>query len=159
MNDNAEWYLDHSADTTDILHEYFLRRQSAGRFLTAARRIIRKHNGNLLNVTVRDVETDSDTFLRYATQPMIAFVMFFSQPRTVSGDAQMQEMTRELIDAALQAEGRYYLPYRLHATPAQFRRAYPQADEYFRLKRQYDPQEVFQNQFYLKYGKEIATTK
>jgi len=159
MNDNAEWYLDHSADTTDILHEYFLRRQGAGRFLTAARRIIRKHNGNLLNVTVREVETDSDTFLRYATQPMIAFVMFFSQTRTVSGDAQMQEMTRELIDAALEVGGRYYLPYRLHATMAQFGRAYPQADEFFGLKRQYDPQELFQNQFYLKYGKERAATK
>ena len=56
-------------------------------------------------------------------RPMIAFVMFFSPPRNVSGDAQMQEMTRELIDAAVEAEGRYYLPYRLHGTTAQFRRA------------------------------------
>jgi FAD/FMN-containing dehydrogenase len=159
MNDNAEWYLDRSAGTTDILHEYFLRRQSAGRSLTAARRIIRKHNGDLLNVTVRDVETDSDTFLKYASQHIVAFVMFFSQPRTASADAQMHAMTRELIDAALEAEGRYYLPYRLHATTAQFRRAYPQADEFFGLKRQYDPQELFQNQLYLKYGKETATTK
>jgi FAD/FMN-containing dehydrogenase len=159
MNDNAEWYLDRSADTTDILHEYFVRRQSSGRFLSAARRIICKHNGDLLNVTVRDVETDSDTFLKYANQHMVAFVMFFSQPRTASGDAQMQQMTRELIDAALDAGGRYYLPYRLHGTMAQFRRAYPQADEFFALKRRYDPQELFQNQFYLKYGKEASTTK
>lgn len=141
------------------MHEYFVRRQNAGRFLTAARRIICKHNGDLLNVTVRDVETDSDTFLKYANQRVVAFVMFFSQPRTASGDAQMQQMTRELIDAALDAEGRYYLPYRLHATMAQFRRAYPQADEFFALKRRYDPQELFQNQFYLKYGKEVSTTK
>jgi hypothetical protein len=103
--------------------------------LTAARRIIRKHKGDLLNVTVRDVETDSDTFLKYASQHIVAFVMFFSQPRTASADAQMHAMTRELIDAALEAEGRYYLPYRLHATTAQFRRAYPQADEFFGLKK------------------------
>jgi FAD/FMN-containing dehydrogenase len=159
MNDNAEWYLDRSADTTDILHEYFLPRESAGRFLTAARTIIRKHKGDLLNVTVRDVEADSDTFLKYAGQHMVAFVMFFSQPRTVPAEAQMQEMTRELVNAALEGEGRYYLPYRLHATTAQFHRAYPQADEFFGLKRQYDPQELFQNQFYLKYGKETAVTK
>jgi FAD/FMN-containing dehydrogenase len=144
MNDNAEWYLDRSPDTTDILHEYFLPRQGAGRFLTAARKIIQEHDGNLLNVTVRDIDTDRDAFLKYATGPMIAFVMFFSQPRSESGDAHMQEMTRELIDAALEAKGRYYLPYRLHATIAQFRRAYPQADEFFRLKRQYDPQALFQ---------------
>jgi FAD/FMN-containing dehydrogenase len=152
MNDNAEWYLDRSEETTDILHEYFVDREHAGEFLAAARKIIRKHSEDLLNVTVRDVKTDSDTFLNYARSDTLAFVMFFSQPRTTEGEAEMQAMTRELVDAVLQAGGRYYLPYRLHATPAQFLRAYPQADQFFNLKRQYDPQELFQNQFYRKYG-------
>lgn len=83
---------------------------------------------------------------------MLAFVMFFSQARTAAGNLQMQAMTRELIDAAVVAGGRYYLPYRLHATPEQFRRAYPQANEFFDLKRRYDRQELLQNQFYQKYG-------
>jgi FAD/FMN-containing dehydrogenase len=153
MNDNAEWYLDHSQESTDILHEYFVSREHAGEFLAAAKKIIRKHEEDLLNVTVRDVKTDHDTFLNYATQDTLAFVMFFSQPRTPSGEAEMQAMTRELVDAALQAGGRYYLPYRLHPTVAQFRRAYPQSDEFFNLKRRYDPDELFQNEFYRKYGK------
>jgi FAD/FMN-containing dehydrogenase len=152
MNDSAEWYLDHSEETTDILHEYFVDRNHAGEFLASARKIIRKHNGDLLNVTVRDVKTDSDTFLNYARSDMLAFVMFFSQPRSASGDAEMQAMTVELVDAVLDAKGRYYLPYRLHATPAQFRRAYPQADGFFSLKKQYDPHELFQNEFYVKYA-------
>src|SRR6266550_1015760 len=151
MNDNAEWYLDHSQETTDILHEYFVGREHAGEFLAAARKIIRKHRADLLNVTVRDVKTDQDTFLNYATQDTLAFVMFFSQPRTPAGDAEMQSMTRELVDAVLEAEGRYYLPYRLHPSAAQFRRAYPRAKEFFNLKRLYDPQELFQNEFYRKY--------
>jgi FAD/FMN-containing dehydrogenase len=152
MDDSAEWYLDRSADTTDILHEYFVGRESAGRFLAAARKIILRHKANLLNVTVRDVRADNDTFLKYAGQDVLAFVMFFSQPRTAPADAEMEAMTQELIDSVLDAGGRYYLPYRLHATPAQFRRAYPQADEFFSLKRMYDPQELFQNQFYQKYA-------
>jgi len=45
------------------------------------------------------------------------------------------------------------LPYRLHATPEQFARAYPQSKQFFELKRKYDPEELFQNQFYVKYGK------
>jgi hypothetical protein len=40
----------------------------------------------------------------------------------------------------------------LHATREQFRRAYPQAAQFFALKRRYDPDELFQNQFYLKYN-------
>ncbi len=156
MNDNAEWYLDRSQETIDILHEYFVDREHAGGFLAAARKIIRKYNEDLLNVTVRDVKADPDTFLNYARKDSLAFVMFFSQPRTPAGDAEMQAMTRELVDAVLQAGGGYYLPYRLHATSAQFRQAYPQADEFFNLKRKYDPQELFQNQFYRKYGNEPA---
>ena len=82
--------------------------------------------------------------------------MFFSQPRTEQGDRKMQDITTELVDAALKVGGRYYLPYRLHATVEQFHRAYPQSEEFFRLKRQYDPQEIFQNQFYIKYADHAA---
>ncbi len=155
MNDSADWYLDRSPSTTDILHEYFLPRGGIGPFLVKARSIIRRHKADLLNVTVRDVETDEDSFLKYADQHMFAFVMFFSQPRTPEGDRQMQAMTQDLIDAALKSGGRYYLPYRLHARTEQFQRAYPQADRFFHLKRQYDPQELFQNEFYLKYGSQL----
>ena len=114
--------------------------------------IVPKHAGNLLNVTVRSIETDTDTQLRYATEPVYSLVMLFQQGRDQVADEKMAAMTRELVDAALDVGGRYYLPYRLHATREQFRRAYPQADAFFALKRKYDPHELFQNQFYLKYG-------
>jgi len=42
----------------------------------------------------------------------------------------------------------YYLPYRLHYTPEQFRRAYPMAPEFLELKRRVDPEELFQSRFY-----------
>ena len=36
------------------------------------------------------------------------------------------------------------------------RRYYPQAAEFFRLKRHYDPDELLQNQFYRRYGLETS---
>lgn len=152
LNEGVEIFQNRSKDTTDILHEYFVPRANFDKFVARARTIIPKYAGNLLNVTIRSVETDSDSQLRYATEPMFALVMLFQQNRTAEADEQMAAMTRELIDASLDAGGRYYLPYRLHATREQFQRAYPQADALFALKRKYDPNEVFQNQFYLKYG-------
>ena len=143
LDESADWFLDHSDATTDILHEYFLPQARAVPFLRQARAIIRAHHANLLNVTVREVQTDNDTFLRYADQPMIAFVMFFNQRRTASADHDMEQMTRELIDASLRSGGRYYLPYRLHASGEEFREAYPQAEDFFRLKRKYDPDDLF----------------
>jgi FAD/FMN-containing dehydrogenase len=111
------------------------------------------HQADLLNVTIRSVEEDTDTFLRYADQPVFAFVMLFNQQRSAAGEDDMRALTQELIDASLEAGGRYYLPYRLHATPEQFAAAYPQGAEFFALKRKYDPGELFQNEFYRTYGR------
>ena len=83
---------------------------------------------------------------------MFALVLLFNQERTAEADAKMQALAHELIDAALAMGGRYYLPYRLHATQEQFERAYPQAKEFFELKRKYDPNEIFQNAFYTTYS-------
>jgi FAD/FMN-containing dehydrogenase len=154
LNEGVELFQNRSAVTTDILHEYFVPRSQVASFVTVMRKILSQHNDdNLLNVTVRLVNEDTDTFLRYADQQMLAFVMLFVQERTPEGEKQMCDLTRELTDCALKHGGRYYLPYRLHATPEQFHQAYPQAKEFFELKRQYDPEELFQNQFYRKYGK------
>ena len=152
LNVGVEIFQNRSKDTTDILHEYFLPRAKFGEFVKRLQMIVPKHEGNLLNVTVRSVETDLDTNLRYASEPVYSFVMLFQQGRDQAADDKMAAMTRDLIDAALDLGGRYYLPYRLHATRDQFRRAYPQADNFFEIKRKYDPHELFQNQFYLKYG-------
>ena len=96
---------------------------------------------------------------RYADQNMFALVMLFHQPRTRQADQHMAAMTREIIYAVLQSGGRYYLPYRLHATLEQFSRAYPQAQQFFALKRKYDPDEVFQNELYRKYSAVKSTVQ
>lgn len=152
LNEGTEIFQNRSADTTDILHEYFVPRDRAAGFIGRMRGVLAEQKANLLNVTVREVNEDPDTFLRYADQPMLAFVMLFVQQKTAAGEQAMSELTRELIDAALDHGGRYYLPYRLHATPEQFRKAYSQASEFFALKRKHDPDELFQNEFYVKYG-------
>ena len=153
LNEGVELFQNRSAHSTDILHEYFVPRHRVTGFVETMRKIIAEHKANLLNVTVRGVNKDEDTFLRYAGQRMIAFVMLFDQPKTDVGEARMQALTRELIDAAISHEGRYYLPYRLHATAEQFHQAYPQARHFFELKRKYDPDELFQNSLYVKYGR------
>jgi FAD/FMN-containing dehydrogenase len=152
LNEGSDIFQNRTADTTDILHEYFVPQARVAEFVPSLRRILGKHRPNLLNVTVREVNQDQDTWLRYADQDMFSFVMLFQQARTSAAEQQMGDLSRELIDAVLNAGGRYYLPYRLHATPEQFHRAYPTAHKFFELKRHYDPDELFQNEFYRRYG-------
>jgi hypothetical protein len=82
--------------------------------------------------------------------------MYFSYPAKQESDERMRGITQKLIDAALECGGSYYLPYRPHATLDQFRRAYPTWKEFYELKRKYDPEELFENSFYLDYIKAVA---
>jgi FAD/FMN-containing dehydrogenase len=152
LDEGAAVYQEKNADRTDILHEYFIPTSRVPDFLERAREIIPRHDADLLNVTIRNVCEDHDSFLRYADQDLFAFVMLFNQARTPEADRQMQSLTSELVEAALACGGRYYLPYRLHATNEQFARAYPQAAEFFKRRRRYDPTGMFENQFSRKYG-------
>jgi FAD/FMN-containing dehydrogenase len=153
LNEGVSTYQERNSDRTDILHEYFIPPARLADFLEKARRIIPRHDCDLLNVTVRNVREDHDSFLRYADGELFSLVMLFNQERTLEADRRMESLTQELIDAAIECDGRYYLPYRLHATREQFVKCYPQAAAFFELKHKYDPEDVFVNQFYLKYGK------
>jgi FAD/FMN-containing dehydrogenase len=149
----SDWFSDHSTNRTDILVECFVPPKQFDPFLAELRKIIPKNQADLLNVTVRDINRDDDSYLRYADKNMISLVMLFSQTRDAAGEEKMSKLTQEIVAAALRHDGRYYLPYRLHAKAEQFNEAYPQAKKFFELKRKYDPDELFQNEFYLKYGK------
>lgn len=159
MNEPSDLYATRNEHATDILHEYFVPAARLADFIDKVRPICLTYKPELLNVTIRNVETDNDTFLRYAPEEMFGVVMLFHQRLgEPAEEATMKVLTQELIDTALACGGRYYLPYRPHATQEQFKRAYPQASEFFALKRKYDPQSVFENQFYLNYGRSVALT-
>jgi FAD/FMN-containing dehydrogenase len=142
---------DRVSTRTDILHEYFVPADRFNDFLTACREIVPAHRQDLLNVTLRYVDTDSSSVLTYAPQPRIAAVMLFAQQRTTEADDDMRIMTVKLIDRVLALGGSYYLPYRLHASGEQMRLAYPRLDEFVAAKRHYDPQLRFRNALWDRY--------
>jgi FAD/FMN-containing dehydrogenase len=152
LNQGIEVFANKSKYSTDILNEYFVPQSQLETFLEAARDIIPRYDGNLLNVTIRDLMPDNDSFLKYADQQMFSLVMLFNVKLIEAEDDRMKAMTRELIDAALKVGGRYYLPYRLHATKEQFAKAYPQSSKFFELKLKYDSGQIFRNYFWNTYG-------
>lgn len=132
----------------DILHEYFIPIERFHAFVEGARRLIPQRGPNLLNVTLRDVRRDDDTILAYARRDAVALVLFFSQEATPAADDAMRGLTGDLIELALRLDGSFYLPYRLHYTPAQLRRAYPRVDEFLALKSRYDPEARLGSRFH-----------
>jgi FAD/FMN-containing dehydrogenase len=152
LSHTTDLYVDRGGDSTDILHEYFVPRTRLSAFVDAIRPLLLREHIDLLNITVRDVKQDRTTALPYAREDVFALVMFFNQKKSPAAEEAMQKLTREMIDKVLAVGGTYYLPYRLHATPEQFHRAYPAAGEFFREKRRVDPDRLFTNQWYLRYS-------
>ena len=130
---------------TDILHEYFISPDRFAEFVTACKDVIPSSFQELLNITLRFVDTDHLSVLAYATEPRIAAVMLFSQEKSVRAEADMARITAALIERVLAIGGTYYLPYRPHATIDQFKRGYKRYAEFVAKKRQVDPNLAFRN--------------
>lgn len=151
INESVEVFQNTTPGYTDILHEYFIPKDSVTRFIEIVKKVIPQYKVDLLNITLRNVEQDNDTYLKYAREEVFGFVMLYNQAITPEAETAMQQVTQRLINEAMALRGTYYLPYRLHATREQFYKAYPMATDFFAKKKAYDSLELFQNQFYRQY--------
>jgi FAD/FMN-containing dehydrogenase len=151
MHDSVPYLMNRLAGETDILQEYFIPRDRLIQFIDGLRRITLAHRANLLNASVRVVHQE-DNLLTYAPRDMFAVVLYLNQKTDDEGNARMKKLTGELIDYTSSLGGRFFLPYQLHYTADQLRRAYPEIDQFFRAKQKYDPGAVLTNTFYNKYA-------
>lgn len=142
---------DRNPDRTDILHEYFVSPERFADFVSLCRTVIPGSYQEFLNVTLRFVDADSESWLNYATTPRIAAVMSFSQEMTSRAEADMRRMTQELIEGVIAIGGTYYLPYRPHAREDQLVRAYARAPEFAAAKRVLDPDLLMRNNLWDSY--------
>jgi len=142
---------DRNPDRTDILHEYFVSPARFAEFVGLCRAVIPASYQEFLNVTLRFIDTDPDSWLAYAPVPRIAAVMSFSQEMSARAEADMRRMTQELIDGVIAIGGTYYLPYRPHARPDQLARAYPRAAEFAEAKRALDKDLLLRNNLWDSY--------
>jgi FAD/FMN-containing dehydrogenase len=148
MNEPVITLDDRDPFRTDILHEYFVAPGRFAEFVKACQAVIPASYQQLLNITLRFVNTDHDSVLAYATEPRIAAVMLFSQEKTARGESDMARMTHDLIERVLDIGGTYYLPYRPHASLAQLSRGYPRAAAFAAAKRAADPDLLLRNQLW-----------
>ena len=132
-------------ERTYVLQEYFVPVDRFDEFVPKMAEILQRHRVNVINISVRHALPDPGSLMAWAREEVFAFVLYYKQRVRENAKTRVAVWTRELIDAALATGGTYYLPYQPHATPEQFRRAYPRAKELFALKKKYDPQFRFRN--------------
>jgi len=149
--DNASLEPRTRAFSTYVLQEYFI---PVGNFRPFAQRmatILRRYRTGALNVSIRHAPADTTSLLAWAPVEVFCFVLYYKQRVTESASRAVEGWTREMVDAALHNGGRYYLPYRLHATPDQFKRAYPEAVAFAAFKKRVDPRNRLRNLLWDRY--------
>ncbi|MEW6371510.1 MAG: FAD-binding oxidoreductase [Pseudomonadota bacterium] len=139
------------AFSTYVLQEYFVPVRHFARYAREMAAVIRKHGVSVVNVSVRHSGADMVALLPWAKEEVFSFVLYYKQRTDADAQRRIGDWTRDMIDTALRYEGRYYLPYQLHATREQFDRAYPEATRLRAFKREVDPTGKFSNQLWAKY--------
>ena len=139
------------AVSTYVLQEYFIPERGFLGFARGMARLLERRRVEALNVSIRHSPADRVSTLAWAREEVFSFVLYYKQRTSLRAREQVGDWTRELIELALQHEGRYYLPYQLHARPDQFARAYPEADGLRRVKRAIDPAGKFSNELWRRY--------
>ena len=125
-------------------------------FIEAVREDARQRQMNVIYGVMRLIERDDESFLPWAKQDYAAVIFNLRVEHTPEGLAKSAKDFQRLIDRALDLDGSFYLTYHRWARKDQILKAYPQFPEFLRKKLQYDPQEVFQSDWYRHYKNMFA---
>jgi hypothetical protein len=120
-------------------------------FMEDARVTLRRHQANVIYGTVRVIEQDDESYLAWARDRFACIIFNLHLEHTPSAIEAGADALRDLIDLAIQHSGSYYLTYHRWARKDQVETCYPQMAEFLALKRRYDPDDVFQSNWYRHY--------
>jgi hypothetical protein len=136
---------------SEMITEIYVPRGDLASFMAEARDYFRSQKEGPIYGTIRLIEKDDETFLAWAKQPYACIIFNLHVARTPEGTERAKAQFRRLIDLAIGHDGSYFLTYHRWATPEQLTKCYPQFPAFLRLKKKYDPGEIFQSDWYRHY--------
>jgi FAD/FMN-containing dehydrogenase len=139
------------AEGTEMITEVYVSRGAFVPLLSSVRKDFLEHGVDMTYGTIRFIEKDDESFLRWAAEPSVCIVCNLHVRRTAEGTRKATEDFRRVLDRTIEFRGRYYLTYHRWATREQVEACYPQFVEFLRLKRKHDPEERFQSEWYRHY--------
>lgn len=143
-------------DESLMITELYVPPDALAAFMLSARSVLRTAEVEDIYGTIRSIRRDTTTFLPWAKQDYACIIFNLRTPHTCDGVGRTRETCRRLIDAAIELNGSFYLTYHGWATRPQLQQAYPRLGEWFKQKRTYDSDELFQSAWYRRL-KEVIT--
>jgi FAD/FMN-containing dehydrogenase len=133
---------------TEMISELYVPRHALGTFVEDAAAALRETRADVIYGTIRLIERDEESFLAWAREPWACIVLNLHVEHSPAGIAHGTGAFRALIDAARAHGGSYYLTYHRWATREQLLACHPRLPELLALKREHDPEERFQSDWY-----------
>lgn len=141
---------------TEMITEVYVSRDALLPFLCQVRKDFLRHHVDMTYGTIRWIEKDTESFLPWAKEPSVCIVSNLHVVHTESGKKKAAEDFQRIIDRVIEFQGGYFLTYHRWATRRQVEACYPKFVEFLRLKKKYDPLEIFQSDWYRHYRTTFA---
>ncbi|MGH8131343.1 MAG: FAD-binding protein [Steroidobacteraceae bacterium] len=142
---------------TEAITEIYCERDGLESFMSDVREDGRRNNMEIIYGTIRLIERDNESFLAWARKSYACVIFNLHVVHTPQGIRHAADAFRRLIDIGVRYGGSYYPTYHKYATRKQVETCYPQFVEFLKLKRKYDPTEVFQSNWYRHYKRMFAS--
>ena len=140
-----------SERATEIITEIYVPLPALADFIAEVRDDFRDNGVSVIYGTIRLIERDDESFLAWAKDRYASTIFNLHTVHTPAGLEHSAQAFRRLIDMAIRKNGSYFLTYHKYARRDQVESCYPQFPEFLALKKQYDPAERFQSDWYRHY--------
>jgi FAD/FMN-containing dehydrogenase len=148
--------LGHYAHGSEMITEIYVPREALSRFLSDVRADFIANQTDLIYGTIRLIEADGETKLQWAKHSYACVIFNLHVSPDGAGIEKAKREFLHLIDRGFSYGGSYYLTYHRWAEPRQVIAAYPEFPAFLQLKREHDPTEVFQSEWYRHYRRMFA---
>lgn len=139
-----------------VIGELYVPPEALAEFLGESRRILREEGSEDIYGTIRAIQPDRETFLAWAKREYACVIFNLRTAHTAEGMGKTGRTFVRLQGAAIRLGGSFFLTYHRHTPREQVEAAYPQFERFLKLKREYDPQELFVSDWYRHYAAMFA---
>lgn len=140
-----------SIKETLVIGEHYVPREQLLNFMQAARTVFRALGTEVIYGTIRAILQDTTSFLPWAKADYACVIFNVRTPHDAPGMCKTAETFRALIDAGTRLGGSFFLTYHRYASAVQVEACYPQFRTWLKMKRRYDPDELFISTWYRHY--------
>lgn len=136
---------------TEIITELYIPRSKLAQFMEEVRALFIEKDVDLIYGTIRLIKQDTETFLAWAKEDFACVIFNLHTDHGANGIAKNAIVFRQLIKIARILGGSFYLTYHRYVDKEDLDLCYPGFESFLKKKIQYDPDEVFQSQWYRHY--------